>query len=181
MLNPRDDSGQILFNDHSGSKEQAATAALAAFTAHPRMLTATWVLAWQVGTQGKAVHTEGRLCSWCRPHRLARHALSGRKQDHKVCSFASPLPPPPRRSIGDIRHSKKEVSAQFRTKPNNLKHRRLSWKGECASKGRCCVIESKERGTANSSTATSWNTHSACPKNIRPRGESSQIWHFKFG
>lgn len=41
MLNPRDDSGQILFNDHSGSKEQAATAALAAFTAHPRMLTAT--------------------------------------------------------------------------------------------------------------------------------------------
>lgn len=53
------------------------------------------------------------------------------------------------RNAGDIRHSKKKktkVSAQFRTKPNSRRHRHLSWKGEGASKGRCCIKSRKGHG-----------------------------------
>lgn len=66
---------------------------------------------------------------------------------------SSPLPRPQDRidyhgerhsgNAGDIRHSKSKVSTQLQTKPNSLRHTHLSWKGECASKGRC-YIESKE-------------------------------------
>lgn len=130
------------------------------------MHTATWVLAWEVGIHDKAVHTEGRVCSRRRPHSLARHALPGRKQNHRSACLPPPPTPrqnsvPQRKSLTECRRyktfkKKKKRKLVLSSEPNQTVGGTDIYLGRVRALPRGDAVSKAGRGTANPSTATSW-------------------------